>query len=109
MAEESREQYITEGLDRVIHERVRLGIMAILVGEQQAEFSVLKKALALSDGNLNAHLKVLEKSSYITVTKQFVANRPKTTYRATDRGKRAFRDYIDALERFLKEFSGETK
>jgi DNA-binding HxlR family transcriptional regulator len=109
MAEENREYHSIEGFNRVIHERARLAIMAILVGEQQAEFTVLKKALSLSDGNLNAHLKVLEKSGYVTVLKEFVAKRPRTTYCATDQGRRAFRDYIDALERFLKEFSGETK
>jgi predicted ArsR family transcriptional regulator len=104
-----KDAHITDGLDRIIHERARLGIMAILVGEQQAEFSALKKSLGLSDGNLNAHLKVLEKSGYVAVTKEFVANRPRTTYRATDRGRLAFRDYIDALERFLKNISGDIK
>lgn len=101
--------YITEGLDRVIHERARLGIMTILVGEEEAEFSALKRSLALSDGNLNAHMKVLEKKGYVTVKKEFVGNRPRTTYRATDRGKRALREYIDTLERFLKKISGEAK
>jgi DNA-binding MarR family transcriptional regulator len=106
---EKSDGQITEGLDRVIHERARLGIMTILVREEGAEFTALKKSLSLSDGNLNAHLNVLEKSGYVTVTKEFVANRPRTTYRATERGRRAFREYIDALERFLKEISGEAK
>jgi DNA-binding HxlR family transcriptional regulator len=100
---------IIEGLDRVIHERARLGIMTILVREEGAEFSALKKSLSLSDGNLNAHIKVLERSGYVTVTKEFVANKPRTTYRATERGMRAFREYIDALEWFLKKISGEAK
>ncbi len=105
MTEKSRGPHITEGLDRVIHERVRLGIMTILVGGGEVEFTVLKKTLLLTDGNLNAHLKVLEKNGYITETKQFVGRRPRTGYRATENGVHAFRGYINWLEQFLKSIS----
>jgi DNA-binding HxlR family transcriptional regulator len=97
--------HITEELDRVIHERARLGIMAMLVGGGEIEFTALKKSLGLTDGNLNAHLRVLEKSGYISETKQFIGRRPRTVYRATEKGVDAFRDYIDRLEQFLKSIS----
>ncbi len=107
MGEENSERYITEGLDRVIHERARLGIMAILVGAGESEFMTLRKSLLLTDGNLSAHLRVLEKSGYIAEKKEFVGRRPKTAYRATEEGIRAFRTYVDSLERLLKIVSKE--
>jgi DNA-binding HxlR family transcriptional regulator len=105
MVEEDRERHITERLDRVIHERARLGIMTILIDGEEVEFMVLKKTLLLTDGNLNAHLRVLEKNGYIAETKQFVGKRPRTAYRATEKGVNAFREYIDWLEQFLKSIS----
>lgn len=105
MVEDNRERHITERLDRVIHERARLGIMTILVGGGEVEFTVLKKTLLLTDGNLNAHLKVLEKNGYIAETKQFVGKRPRTGYRATEKGVYAFREYIDWIEQLLKSIS----
>ena len=96
---------ITDTLDRVIHERARLGIMTILAAEEEAEFTALKKALNLSDGNLNAHLKVLEKNGYITAVKEFVKNRPRTVYRVTGQGRKAFEEYVGSLEKFLKRIS----
>lgn len=93
---------ITEQLDRVVHERARLGIMAILVGAGRTEFTALKKTLELTDGNLSAHLRVLEKNGYIIETKEFVGRRPRTAYQATDRGIRAFRTYVDGIEQFLQ-------
>jgi DNA-binding HxlR family transcriptional regulator len=102
MGEDNRNQQSTEGFDRVIHERARLGIMAMLVGGGDVEFTALKKALLLTDGNLNAHLKVLEKNGYVTETKQFVGKRPRTGYQATEKGVRAFREYVSWLEQFLK-------
>ena len=107
MAEANGERHITERLDRVIHERARLGIMAILVGGGRTEFTALKKMLSLTDGNLSAHLRVLDKSGYITETKEFVGRRPKTAYRATEKGIQAFREYMDSLERFMKIVSQE--
>jgi len=96
---------ITDTLDRVIHERARLGIMTILSAEDEAEFTALKKILNLSDGNLNAHLKVLEKNGYVTVVKEFVKNRPRTVYRVTGEGREAFEAYVGSLEKFLKSVS----
>jgi DNA-binding PadR family transcriptional regulator len=101
---------ITDTLDRVIHERARLGIMTKLAVEGESEFTALKKSLSLSDGNLNAHLRVLEKHGYISATKEFVKNRPRTVYHITDSGSRAFEEYVESLEFFLNSISlGEKK
>jgi DNA-binding HxlR family transcriptional regulator len=96
---------ITDTLNRVIHERARLGIMTKLVAEGESGFTALKKSLSLSDGNLNAHLKVLLKNEYILMTKEFVANKPRTSYSVTHKGEQAFNEYINSLERFLESIS----
>jgi DNA-binding HxlR family transcriptional regulator len=98
---------ITYTLNRVIHERARLGIMTKLMAEGESDFTALKKSLSLSDGNLNAHLKVLLKNEYVLMSKEFVANKPRTTYRITEKGKLAFKEYVNSLEKFLKSVSQE--
>ncbi len=102
---ENSKMPITDTLNRVIHERARLGIMTKLVAEGESGFTALKKSLSLSDGNLNAHLKVLLKNEYILMTKEFVANKPRTSYSVTNKGKQAFNEYINSLEKFLKSIS----
>ncbi|MEM6378945.1 MAG: transcriptional regulator [Bacteroidota bacterium] len=82
--------------------RVRLGIMSILVVNDWVEFKLLKEMLELSDGNLASHLKVLEKEKYIEIKKQFVGRKPQTTYKATELGKKAFEDHLNALEELIK-------
>ncbi len=96
---------MTDSLNRVIHERARLGIMTKLMAEGESGFTALKKSLSLSDGNLNAHLKVLMKNEYILMRKEFVADKPRTTYRISEKGRLAFGEYIDSLEKFLKSVS----
>ncbi|MEM6316182.1 MAG: transcriptional regulator [Bacteroidota bacterium] len=82
--------------------RVRLGIMSILVVNEWVEFKLLKEMLELSDGNLASHLKVLEKEKYIDIKKQFVGRKPKTTYQVTEAGRTAFDNHLSALEALLK-------
>ena len=103
--EGKKEKPLTDTLNRVIHERARLGIMTKLVAEGESDFTALKKSLSLSDGNLNAHLKVLLKNEYILMRKEFVANKPKTTYMISKKGRLAFNEYINSLEEFLKSVS----
>lgn len=103
--EGKKEKPLTDNLNRVIHERARLGIMTKLMAEGESGFTELKKSLSLSDGNLNAHLKVLLKNEYIFMKKEFVANKPRTTYRISEKGRLAFKEYIDSLEKFLKSVS----
>ncbi|RMG86475.1 MAG: transcriptional regulator [Bacteroidetes bacterium] len=81
--------------------RIRLGIMSILVVNDSVDFVELKNMLGVSDGNLASHLRVLEKEKYIAFEKKFVGRKPKTSYRATDRGRQAFEAHLAALEVLL--------
>jgi DNA-binding MarR family transcriptional regulator len=91
-----------QNLDEIIHSRIRLAIMAVLVSVDEAEFTFLREKVKATDGNLSIHLKKLEEASYITVTKQFVAKKPVTTYKLTRKGRKAFESYIDRLELMIK-------
>ena len=66
------------------------------------EFNTLKETLELTDGNLASHIKALEKVNYIHVMKKFVGRKPQTTYSATEEGKKAFSQHLDALEKLIK-------
>lgn len=91
-------------LDALIHQPVRLQIMAALCNlapREQVDFSFLKTKLDLTDGNLGAHLLTLEESAYIAVEKTFVARRPKTFVTATAAGRRAFTGHVAALRAIL--------
>jgi len=89
-------------LDEIIHSRIRLAVMAILINVEEAEFLFLRKQINTTDGNLSIHLKKLEEAGYIAVKKSFVNRKPVTAYRLTDKGKNAFRNYINHLEGFIK-------
>lgn len=89
-------------LNPVIHERTRLGIMTYLVSAREASFSELKKELRLTDGNLNLHMKVLEKNGFVSVHKAFVRRRPRTTYQVSARGRSAFEQYVSLLEKIIE-------
>ncbi|MFQ6083001.1 MAG: winged helix-turn-helix domain-containing protein [Candidatus Aminicenantia bacterium] len=89
------------GIDSIIHEKVRLGIMSILMVHNEAEFTYLKEMLELTSGNLNAHLKVLEDNGYIRVKKEFVGRKPRTTYQLTSKGKKMFKKYVSALKKII--------
>jgi DNA-binding MarR family transcriptional regulator len=93
---------LPDKLDKIIHERVRLGIMTHLATKGKATFIFLKKTLELSDGNVNAHMKVLEQNKYVNVSKEFVNKKPRTTYKITPKGRIAFQNYINTMEEFLK-------
>ena len=97
--------YLPPDLDKVLHERSRLSIVSVLVAQNEMDFVSLKKLLNLSDGNLNTHLKVLEKNKYIQVKKAFVKRKPRTTYRLTPKGRQGFQHYIDKLEEIVRHFS----
>jgi DNA-binding HxlR family transcriptional regulator len=89
---------IIEKLNKTFDSRIRLGIMSLLVVHERLEFTLLKELLSLSDGNLASHLKGLEIETYVEFHKQFVGRKPKTTYVATELGKKAFAEHLDALE-----------
>ena len=89
-------------LDKAFESKVRLGVMSILLVEDDVSFNELKETLKLTDGNLASHLKALEKLEYIKVLKSFIGRKPNTTYSATRTGKKAFEKHIEALEGILK-------
>jgi DNA-binding transcriptional ArsR family regulator len=92
-------RYAYEGLDRVLHERARLGILTSLVAQAEGlSFNDLKQLCSLTDGNLNRHLAVLTEAELITVHKQQGTGREQTMVCLTTTGKRRFLDYVTALE-----------
>lgn len=91
-----------EQLDRILEHRVRLQIMSVLVANDSYDFNSLKEVLNVTDGNLATNLKALEKEKYLTVTKSFMNRKPNTKYKATEKGRTAFRKHLDALEELIK-------
>ncbi|MHC5540078.1 transcriptional regulator [Singulisphaera rosea] len=97
--DESTGRFAYEGLERVFHEKARLGIMTSLVTNPKGlVFADLKELCALTDGNLSRHLQVLHESGFVEVWKGFQRNRPQTLCRLTDEGRRRFLEYITVLE-----------
>ena len=90
-------------LNKAFENRIRLGIMSILLVNDKVEFSTLKEMLAITDGNLASHISALEKLNYIEVQKQFIGKKPNTTYSVTRTGRKAFNEHLDALEKLLKQ------
>lgn len=91
-----------EGLDRVIHERARLGIVSALAVAPSLTFVELKDALGLTDGNLSVHARRLEEAGYVTCEKRFDERVPKTEYRLTARGRAALTRYLDHMEALIR-------
>ncbi len=89
-------------LNKAFENRIRLGIMSVLMVNDWVEFSTLKEMLDITDGNLASHISALEKIEYVEVKKQFVGKKPNTTYAVTKLGKKAFNEHLDALEKLLK-------
>jgi DNA-binding HxlR family transcriptional regulator len=96
---------LIEELNKHFDSRVRLGIMATLVVNDWVDFNHLKSLLNLTDGNLASHLIALEKLEYITVRKEFVARKPRTSYQVTDLGRQAFTIHLNAVESLIKNIS----
>lgn len=91
-----------EQLDRVLEHRVRLQIMSVLIANDSYDFNSLKELLNVTDGNLASNLKALEKEKYLSVSKSFVDRKPNTKYKATEKGRNAFKKHLDALEALVK-------
>ena len=98
-----------DGLDRVIHEKARLSILTSLISHPKGlSFTELKSLCALTDGNLSRHVTVLQEAGLVAVTKGFEGNRPHTTCALTASGRQKFMDYLNELERVLKNAAGAT-
>jgi DNA-binding MarR family transcriptional regulator len=94
---------LTKKIDKVFHDRVRLGIMSILVASNDdISFTELVTRLEVTRGNLSVHLKVLETNQFIKSKKAFVDNKPRTTIRITAKGRKAFEQYLNVLEEIIK-------
>ena len=92
----------TAQLDRLIHERTRLGIVSALAVNDSLSFSELKKLLQATDGNLSVHARKLEEAGYVTCTKTFEGRVPKTKYRLNASGRRAFERYLKHMEALIE-------
>lgn len=90
------------GLDRLIHERMRLGIVSALAVNQTLTFNDLKKLLKTTDGNLSVHARKLEEAGYIACTKYFDGRLPKTEYRLSEKGRHALERYLDHMEALIR-------
>jgi DNA-binding MarR family transcriptional regulator len=90
-------------LDKVIHEKSRMAIMSMLAGSPELSFTELRNLLKMTDGNLTTHIRTLQKSGYVSVSKSFRENRPLTTCALTACGIRAFSDYVSLLEGIVKQ------
>ena len=88
-------------LDRLIHERMRLGIVSALAANESLSFHDLKKLLATTDGNLSVHARKLEDAKYIVCEKYFEGRLPKTVYRLTPAGRHALERYLDQMEALI--------
>jgi DNA-binding HxlR family transcriptional regulator len=89
-------------LDRLIHERVRLGILSALAVNDTLTFNDLKALLSTSDGNLSVHARKLEEAQYVACTKSFENRTPRTQYRLTATGRRALERYLDHMEALIR-------
>ncbi len=101
---EKRAPFAYDGLDRAIHEKARLGVLTSLIGHPDGlAFADLKQLCGLTDGNLSRHLQVLQEAGLVEVIKGYEGNRPHTTCRMTEQGRRRFADYLAVLEQVLKD------
>ena len=89
-------------LDRLIHERMRLGIVSALAVNDSLSFNDLKRLMKTTDGNLSVHARKLEDAAYVSCTKSFEGRVPRTEYRLTSAGRRALERYLDHMEALIR-------
>jgi DNA-binding MarR family transcriptional regulator len=101
---ENNAPFSYDGLDRVIHEKARLGLLTSLMTHPEGlSFADLKQLCALTDGNLSRHLQVLQEAGLVEVIKGYEGNRPHTTCRLTKSGRKRFLDYLAVLEQLVRD------
>jgi DNA-binding HxlR family transcriptional regulator len=93
---------VSASLDRLIHERIRLGIVSALAVNRSLTFNELKALLKTTDGNLSVHARKLEEADYIVCTKSFDGRLPKTEYRLTVLGRKTLEKYLDHMEALIR-------
>ena len=89
-------------INKTFDHRIRLAIMSVLMVNEIADFNTLKELLGVTDGNLASHTRALENEEYIVVEKTFIGRKSNTCYKATPKGKKAFQEHLDALERIIQ-------
>jgi transcriptional regulator len=89
-------------INKTFDHRIRLAIMSVLMVNESADFNTLKELLGVTDGNLASHTRALENEEYIVVEKTFIDRKSNTRYKATQKGKKAFQEHLDALERIIQ-------
>jgi DNA-binding transcriptional ArsR family regulator len=92
---------VSNDLDKVIHERLRLGIISALAANEKLSFTELKNLLATSDGNISVHTRKLEEAGYVTFEKSFKGRMPLTEYKITSAGRKALVRYLDHMEALI--------
>lgn len=105
-ARAARGQSRATSLDRLIHERLRLGIISALAANESLTFIDLKNLMNTTDGNLSVHARKLEDAGYVAVTKSFDGRTPRTEYQLTSAGRRALEDYVGHMEALVKQMRG---
>ncbi len=91
-----------KGLHKEFENRIKLGIMSVLMVNDTLDFNEIKEVLEVTDGNLASHAAALEKKNMIRITKKFIGKKPNTSYAATDHGRQSFTEHLAALEALLK-------
>lgn len=93
---------ILANFNKLLENRIRLGLMSVLVVNDSADYNELKELLDVTDGNLASHIKVLESNNYIISRKQFVGRKPNTSYKITKEGREAFNNHLNSIESLLR-------
>jgi DNA-binding transcriptional ArsR family regulator len=99
---EARTGEIATNLDRLLHDRMRLGIVSALAAGDEMSFTDLKAALSATDGNLSVHARKLEDAGYVACTKTFSGRTPRTDYKLTASGRRALEKYLDHMDALIR-------
>jgi DNA-binding transcriptional ArsR family regulator len=102
VAGDARTGEIATNLDRLLHDRMRLGIVSALAAGDEMSFTDLKAALNATDGNLSVHARKLEEAGYVACTKTFSGRTPRTDYKLTASGRRALEKYLDHMDALIK-------
>ncbi len=103
---EKAAETVSNDLDKVIHERMRLGIISALAANDKLSFSDLKTLLDTTDGNLSVHARKLEDAGYVTMKKSFAGRTPLTEYKITAAGRKALERYLDHMEALITAMKG---
>jgi DNA-binding MarR family transcriptional regulator len=105
----SAAERVSGELDKVIHERMRLGIISALAANEKLSFSDLKSLLNTTDGNISVHARKLEDAGYLTMKKSFSGRTPLTEYKITKEGRKALEKYLDHMEALINAMKGQNR